>query len=320
MKRILLYVLLLSFGGSPLLAQQLPLFSLYKENAFVLNPGIAGSQDHGIATATYRRQWTKIDGAPQTVAGSFSTPLYNQNIGLGGYLVHDQTGPTSYTSLNAAFAYHISFAKINPFHWAAFLRKSHLSIGLSMSLNQYRLNANELLLDQPNDPSVTESGQSKFAPNAAAGIYFYYDKFYIGYSSPTIMPLDVNFQEGASLADLKREIHHYVTIGGKIPFGEDYKPVVTLEPMIWFKTVKGAPWQLDAYVRGTIRKYFWVGVGFRTSMTIVADAGFIIRDHLYIGYAYDQNVSDIRPYTGTSHEISISYHLNPIKKRVSRIR
>lgn len=318
MKRNFL-ILITMLLAAPAFAQQLPLYSLYREHNFILNPAIAGSEDRGSVNASYRYQWTKIEGAPQTLSASYRTPIPKYNLGVGAHIVNDQTGPTSFTGLTGAVSYHIDFRKINPFSWAKFLRKSHISVGLSFSVNQYRLNSSELLLDQPNDALINSSNNTKFMPNAGAGIFYYYDKFYIGYSSPTILPISVNFTEDATISNLQRELHHYVVLGGKIPLGNDYQPKLTLEPMAWFRSVKGAPFQVDGYMRLRYKNLFWFGTGFRSSMTVIADAGFIIGDKFKIGYAYDQQVNNVSAFTGSTHELVLSYLFKPVKKKVKRI-
>lgn len=314
MKNLVWLTIVLLGMGLVAEAQQLPIYSLYRENSFILNPGIAGAEDHGIGVASYRQQWTRIEGAPKTFSASYRTPINKTDLGVGGHVVNDVTGPTSFTGLTGTVSYHIDFKKINPFHWARFLRKSKLAFGLSVSAYQYRLDANQLLLDQPNDQAINNDRSSAFLPNAGAGLYYYYDNFYIGYSIPNVIPFDVNVRGNATISNLKREIHHFVVVGGTIPLGEAYKPTLTLEPMMWFRQVKGAPWQIDGHMRMRIKDVFWVGAGFRSSMTVIADAGIIIKKQFHIGYAYDQQVSDIAPFTGTSHEIILSYHLPTSKK------
>jgi type IX secretion system PorP/SprF family membrane protein len=304
----------------PVMAQQLPLYSLYRENSFILNPAIAGSESHAIAMLTYRQQWLKVKDAPKTVTGSFRTPVLRTNFGVGGHVVYDKTGPTSFIGGTAAFAYHISFDKINPFHWARFLRKSHISLGLSLSAYQYQLNSNELQLDQANDPSVNLNANGKFLPNAGMGLYYYYDNFYLGFSVPNVIPFNVQFEENLYSSNLKRELHYYVVVGGRIPLGgkSRYKPTVTIEPMLWFKTVKNAPFQIDANVRVKYKNLFWVGGGYRTMKTMVFDAGVIISDKVQISYAYDQQVSDVAGYIGNSHELLVGFHFKEKKKRYRR--
>lgn len=317
MKRNLLILMTLLLAA-PAFAQQLPLYSLYREHNFILNPAIAGSEDRGSANASYRYQWTQIEGSPQTMSASYRTPIPKYNLGVGAHIVNDKTGPTSFTGLTGAVSYHISFRKINPFSWAKFLRKSHIAMGLSFSMNQYRLNSSELVLDQPNDALINSNNNTRFLPNAGLGVYYYYDKFYLGYSSPTIIPLNVNFTEDATVSNIQRELHHYIVLGGKIPLGKAYNPKLTLEPMAWFRAVQGAPFQVDGYLRLRYKNLFWVGTGFRSSMTMLADVGFTIADKIQIGYAYDQQVNNIAAFTGSTHEIVVSYLFKPVKKKQAR--
>ena len=106
------------------LAQQLPIFSLYHENSFVLNPAMTGAEDHGIISASYRDQWSGMDGRPRTVNGTYRSPIPRTNMGLGGHVINDITGPTSFTGATVTYAYHFRFKKVKPFSWGAFLRNS----------------------------------------------------------------------------------------------------------------------------------------------------------------------------------------------------
>ncbi len=322
--------LVLCLGGMalPSFAQQLPLFSLYHENGFVLNPAITGSEGYAIAAISYRHQWTKVNDAPRTISGGYRMPIYQRGdqfqkagnfIGIGGYIMNDQTGPTSYLSGNLSFAYHISFAKINPFHWAAFLRKSHLSIALNASVNQYRLNASELLPETANDRLVITADNSKVLPNVGLGFYYYYDKFYFGFSAPQVVPLKVKYVEYDGASTIHKINHYYIMAGGKIPFGgkvtksktpKGYTYKFYLEPMLWFKTVRGAPAQYEAYLRFRHKNVVWCGAGYRSSKTVVIDAGVMIKKQVKLGYAYDLGVSDLSSYLGGSHEFVLSYQID----------
>lgn len=318
MKKILILIVAL-MAIAPVFGQQLPLYSLYQENNFLLNPAIAGSDGHGVALLSYRRQWTKVKGAPETYSASYRTLLHKTNLGLGGYVINDRTGPTSFTGGTVTASYHISFEKINPFRWPLFLRQSKISVGLSASVYQYRLNSNDLQLDQPNDPAINTVENQKWSPNAGLGVYYYYDKFFLGFSMPNVIPLNVQFDEATTESNLKRALHYYVVVGGKIPLDKkgSYKPRFALEPMVWFRTVKGAPFQIDGHLRFKYKDLFWIGGGYRSMKTVVADAGVMIKGHLQISYAYDQSLLDVRSYIGSSHEIILAYHFDA-KKRYKR--
>ncbi len=326
--RLLIAMLFFILNSSNIVAQQIPIFSLYHENGFVLNPAITGAEGLGIAALSYRHQWTEVNDAPNTISGGYRMPIYSKGdqfqkagnfIGVGAYVMNDQTGPTSYLSGNISFAYHISFAKINPFSWAAFLRKSHISLGINASVNQYRLNSTELVPESANDRLVIAADDSKVLPNAGLGFYYYYDKFYFGVSSPQVIPLKVKYVEYDGSSTIHKINHIFIVAGGKIPFGgkvtksrtpRGYTYKFYLEPMVWFKNVQGAPYQYDIYARFRHKNIVWVGAGYRSSKTIVMDAGVLIKKQLKLGYAYDLSISDLSSYLGGSHEIVLAYQID----------
>ncbi|GIV33428.1 MAG: membrane protein [Chitinophagales bacterium] len=331
MKAIKTVILLLCFMVTAM-GQQVPIFSLYHENGYVLNPAITGSEGHAIINASYRQQWTNVEGAPRTITGGGRMPIYSKGdqfqragnfIGVGAYVMHDKTGPTFQFHGSLTCAYHISFAKINPFHWAAFLRKSHISLGLTASVTQYGLNASEFIPESANDPNVIAGDRSRILGNAGLGFYYYYDKFYIGFSAPQVIPWKLEYTYGTATSGIHKVNHLFLVVGGKIPFGkkELEKPRSGLrarqfvhrfyiEPMAWFRQVPGAPYQFDVYTRFRYKNTLWIGAGYRSMTNIVVDAGVMIKRQFKIGYAYDLSFSDIASYLGGSHEVFVSYHFN----------
>jgi len=326
-------ILIIAFCSNSF-AQQIPIFSLYHENGYILNPAITGFEGVGIASLTYRYQWIKVEQAPQTFSGGYRMPIYSKGdlfqkaenfVGVGAYLMNDITGPTSDLSMNLTTAYHISFAKINPFFWAAFMRKSHLSFGLNFSVNQYRLQSSELIPEVPNDRLLTTADNSKFLPNAGLGLYYYYDKFFFGFSAPQIIQWKVKYSDDFAESAINKINHYFLVVGGKIPFGgrvaqtrtpfRGYTYKFYIEPMAWFKKVRGAPYQYDIYARFKYKSLAWIGAGYRSSKTVVVDAGFLIKKQIKMGYAYDMTVSDLSSYLGGSHEFVIAYQIDFADRR-----
>jgi type IX secretion system PorP/SprF family membrane protein len=312
-KLIFSFIITCGFGGA--FSQQLTNFSLYRDNSFLANPAIAGSERAPVLAATYRNQWRKIEGAPNTAAISYRGRIGRSPHGIGGIIMNDQTGPTSFTSATVAYAFHLDFYKINPFYWSKFLRNSKLSFALSASIFQYRLRASMLQLDDPNDQAVAQANVSRFLPNAAAGIFYYYDNFYVGFSVPQLIPLKARFESGAGISTMPRELHYYVVAGGKISFNKNTHHI---EPIAWFKTVKGAPFQYDVHLRYRYKNNWWAGVAYRSSVTAVIEAGFMIQKRFQIGYAFDQNISRLAKFTAGSHELILAYHF--IKNKYGRYR
>ncbi|MEX0812135.1 MAG: type IX secretion system membrane protein PorP/SprF [Chitinophagales bacterium] len=317
MKKVI-FALCIFFSAEALMAQQLPIFSLYRDNSFVLNPAIAGSEDHAIGSITYREQWTQVEGNPRTMSANYRSPIPRYSMGLGGQIIYDKTGPTSFMGINISYNYQISFAKINPFRWPEFIRRSRLSFGISGAVYQYRLNASDIQMEQSNDQALMNSNQSAFMPNFGVGLYYYFDEFYLGYSVPQLVPFNISFSDPMGESIMQRELHHYIVMGGSIPLVESKAHhKFFIEPMVWFKYVNGAPFQIDGHLRFNYKKIFWVGAAYRSSKTMVAEIGFMIKERVQIGYAFDQAINETRIQMGNAHEILISYHLKP-KKRWGR--
>ena len=105
MHRLTILVLLI-FLIQDVIAQQLPLFSQYRENYIAINPAMVSTeyllyeQDLSFG-ASYRNQWREFEGAPETqfIRGEYL--LDNGGFGLltGGYLINDQTGPIGLTGI-----------------------------------------------------------------------------------------------------------------------------------------------------------------------------------------------------------------------------
>jgi hypothetical protein len=89
-------------------AQQLPLYSQYIMNGYLLNPAIAGHDGYTSFNMTARQQWLGFPNAPQTQSFSAQTrvlkrsfilkgrsvsnkrfiPSTNGRVGLGGFIYH----------------------------------------------------------------------------------------------------------------------------------------------------------------------------------------------------------------------------------------
>src|SRR5687767_14641058 len=83
-------------------AQQLPQYSQYHHNAFVLNPAMAGTSGAEFK-GVLRSQWTGLKDASdnQKISTfSFNAPLKEGKIGLGGYVFKDEFGPVSKTGIS----------------------------------------------------------------------------------------------------------------------------------------------------------------------------------------------------------------------------
>lgn len=295
-------------------AQQVEEFALIRENAFVLNPALAGTQGWVHGMATFRKQFTKLDKSPYTALVGLDGQIFGKNVGIGGYLIQDQTGPTGKSGVTVAAAYNLPIFKKYEARASNGKAKHVLSIGLAISAVQYRLRGDQLDVNDPNDPGLYTSKGNKIFPDLSVGVYYKYKQnFYIGVSSPQLMGLNINYRGNDGLAEIRKVQHLNVLLGGKI---EWMKGKFSIDPVAAFRWVKNAPPQGDIGLRFNMYKIFWVGANYRTINYAIVEAGFRVKEIFTLAYAYQMNISKYRRDIGGTHEISIGFDINR-KKGVS---
>ncbi|MCB0540076.1 MAG: PorP/SprF family type IX secretion system membrane protein [Bacteroidetes bacterium] len=301
--------ILLSFS---LIAQQLPDFSLFRENAFLYNPAVAGTEQASVINLSARKQWTNIKRSPLTVTASFHTSLPNKNIGLGAIIFNDFIGPTNYTGLTGSFAYNLVLSR----DLRGVSHYKVLSFGLAASIVQYRINGNQIDLDQPNDNAILNGKSSQFFPDAAFGVYYKSRTLFASVSIPQLLHLNVPFKgDNGQKTKFKKMQHYYAMFGGRIFFGKDKvtqesKDKFYLEPAFNFHYVIGSIPQAMISARFAMKDVFFVGLGYRSIQNMMMEGGFTIKKQFSIFYSYDMAFGSVRKDAGQVHEVGLKYKFN----------
>lgn len=310
---LLLAVLLVS--GYALHAQQLSLFTQYRENTTVINPAALEGDFLGFGQnisfgASYRAQWVGLENGPttQVIRGTYFNPdMRGVAFMAGGHLINDQTGPTGFTGAYGRIAGVVSN---DPEY-------SGLAVGLSFGMVQFRLNTSEITLREDND-LLGSNDQTKIYPDVGLGIYYYTtlnnrsgDYVYGGVSIPQVFGLDLTFQDDNGEYSTKRVQHIYGLLGMYKFFDNDS----FLEPSIWVKRVAGAPMSVDFNLRYQLPVPMWVGAGGSTGKAVHLETGVLLGDSgfsntLKLGYGFDYSFSTFGPTAGTTHEINLTYSLD----------
>ncbi|MCK4749947.1 MAG: PorP/SprF family type IX secretion system membrane protein, partial [Bacteroidales bacterium] len=190
MKRIAISILLLNLllGIGELKAQQLPLYSQYILNGFMVNPAMAGDDGYTSFNTTARQQWLGFKEAPQTYSASWQTRLLRRSykivnhpvkrknmllpstkgrVGLGAYIINDLNANVARTGVSFTYAYHI------------ILNNQQLSFGLAAKVFQYRIYRESLTFGEAGDPVLNGNFNSvAYSPDADFGVLFHgYDYF-----------------------------------------------------------------------------------------------------------------------------------------------
>ena len=305
MKRLIYITVVLSFLSVSLKAQQMPIYSQYTMNQFLINPAFAGSEGFTSFNLTARQQWLGFENAPMTQAISGQTRILKTSyiaksrsirnrvrkrrpsgrVGIGGYIFNDQSGAVNRTGGQFTYAYHL------------FVGQGQLSFGLALTAYQFRLNDEELTTVEY-DPLIEEKKNSLFVPDGSFGIYYSYQPFYVGVSATQLFQSAIKFGADNSYSNYQMVRHYYFVSGYRHDFGNDFE----VEPSILFKTTEAFNLQADINVKGYYKRDYWLGFSYRTGNAFVTMVGVRV-DKLYFGYAFDYSLSDIQRISYGSHEI-----------------
>ena len=184
MKKYYISLLLTILGGFSALSQQRPQYTQYMINPFLLNPAVSGTEDYADIRAGYRKQWAGFNGSPRTMYLSAHTNIGKHLVtnnrsrnkkngfhGIGGIVTNDAIGPTTTTTVTAAYSYHLKLT-----------RKVFASLGLSGGFNQFSLDAGKLSPADKLDPLIGSGMTKTGLGDITAGLWVYSDKFYAGAS------------------------------------------------------------------------------------------------------------------------------------------
>ncbi len=298
--------------ATPIIAQQVEEFSLMQENAFILNPAYAGTEGFVHGQLTFRKQFMQIEQSPYTALATATGLIIDKHIGLGGYVMDDVTGPTSKIEACLGGAYNLNLQKKRTGHYSNGTADHMLSIGLSVSFVQYRIDGSQLLAANPSDPKLFTSTATKMFPDASFGLlYKWKDQLYAGVSVPQIMGLNINYVGNDGTASIKTVQQFDMMLGGKYAWDRDK---FSIDPYGAFRREKGAPAQGDIGLRFNMLNFFWVGAAYRSLNDGIFMAGLNYKDIVTFAYAYTVNLTYYRTDIGATHEFTLGFTVPKVSK------
>lgn len=300
-------------------AQQLPVYSQYMMNAFLVNPAVAGHEGYTAINVTAREQWAGMQDAPGTYALSVQTRLLKNSyisrsasirkrkrvmsrsgrVGYGAYFFTDMAGAFNRTGAQGTYSYHIPFSA------------SQLSFGVSVTGYQFGVNADKIKLLDEDDELIMNMEKSALIPDANFGVYYSDERIYAGISAMQLFQsrLKLGPDEGPGFRMMR---HYFLTAGYRFEINRD----ILMEPSFLFKTTEKFVSQVDVNVKMYFQENYWAGVSFRTggSYSVIEESlngkgssavlmGGVRVDKIYFGYSFDYTFNAIGARTFGSHEI-----------------
>lgn len=308
-------------------AQQLPHYTQYILNNYILNPAVAGIENYTDVKLSHRHQWVGIDGAPVTTYATIHGPWRKSDYeretatgfkvsgenprgqaywrsyakaephsGWGFTMLNDRTGPLNRFTAYGTYSYHIGLSA-----------QTSLAAGLSAGIKNVSLNAGKLNFDVPVDPAVANSGiLNKVSPEINAGLWLYSANYFAGLAFQNVVPNKLKFSgDTVRLAGGKLIPHTFLTAGYRFLLSDD----ITFLPSALVKYVSGTPMGFDINAKLQYRDFLWLGGSYRYQDSYSAMAGLNISNAFNIGYSYDITTSRLNAVTNGSHEIVVGFLL-----------
>ncbi len=284
-------------GGFLLIGQQDPIYSQLSFNILQFNPGYTGSRDAISGVATYRTQWTKIDGQPQSFNLGIHTPLKNK-ISVGANFAYDEIGISKHTFSNLMAAYRINF------------ESSFLQFGMQVGLETLNSKLSSIKTTDINDPAFA-SDQNINIFNIGAGLYYSSEKLYLGLSLPTLLSHKNYYQSQGS--DQKRYTHLYGLIGYVQKLNDNF----VFRPSMVTRWSSGTTIFLDLNASIIWNDLVWAGLSYKTSHVMVFMTQLHLKGEVFIGYSYDLGLANSVIKNSPTHEIMLGIDVPKGSRRFS---
>ncbi len=292
-----------------------PAFTQFYANPLYLNPAFAGTNKCPRLVMNYRNQWPALSGNFATYSASYDQYVDVVNGGLGFYVLHDNAGRGTLTSLslNGIYSYQVSLSD-----------QVSMVAGFQASYFQRSLDWGSLTFGDQIDPrrgfiySTQDTPRGGKVDNVdfSTGFVIYSETFYGGVAVHHLFEPNESLIVQESPLERKYTVH----AGAKLYLNKDFKgesetsisPNILYQRQFDFEQInvglyaQKGPMILGAWYR--LEDSFILLVGVESEM-------------FKIGYSYDLTTNRLTTQTAGSHEVSATFTFNckPAKKKFRAI-
>lgn len=289
---IVLLVLLTSASG----AQQLNTTSFYELYSVLHNPATTGSRQQAIIGGSFKKQWSSMPGSPQTGVVYGQAFLPSAKIGLGGYLYHDVTGPTSRTGLQMAYAYHIPVSE-----------ERRLSFGVEARLQQLGFDRARLQAELGGLDPVALNLNNRLKGDAGFGAAYTSPSLQVGASVSQLVQSKYKLYEVYGTPSAQSRLYRHFYLHGAYTWRPDEATHIIPHTLLTY--LPNAPMEVQSGVRVVHNDLLWYGLSWRAKQGWMISAGMKLKQKFTIGYSFDIYNSPLNIYQrgSTGHELLLHY-------------
>lgn len=271
------------FGQDKLL-----LYSHYSYSGMAINPAYAGSKPSLSASVSHRSQWIGFEGAPSYNIVSLHSPFKDKPMGLGLLVLNESMGLRKFTGIYANYAY-----KIKVGHGV-------FAMGLKAGIGAGKLDD----VDLGEDIVFSEKSKSYLLPNFGLGFYYTTQKYYLGFSIPSLLGYKAN-ETGAVVAyhDFSQYAYYFLA-GTKIALDNNWQ----LQPSTLMAYDRASGIIFDGGASVEYKERIRCGLNYRLKQALILLLEYQLNYQMRVGLAYDYGIGEFSSYSRSSVEINLEYN------------
>lgn len=277
-----------------LLGQQDSNSVFYRQQLQLNNPAATGIDNRTLLSATHRKQWAGIEGAPTMHTFAFAVPGGESRLAYGAIILSDQTFVERKTHFFGTFSYRLPLSETNT-----------LFLGIQGGGIHTDLNFEGINVTHQGDANLQHF--SRFYPNIGVGAYLKLEQFYFSLSSPLLFSYKTEKEREAILPNPVDDLHFYFSAGTHFPaFNEHWNWVAS----VLTRWVSQAPTSM-VFNAGLDYKGSELTVAYHQDSSLGGTFVFNTKGMLSIGYSYQFSTAPlISKLHAGNHEFFLRYRFN----------
>ena len=275
--RFTLVFLALALWASEGMAQQVPLYSQYFHRATLAYPSLAAFGARPELSVVYRRQFSDLEGAPESFAVAFENPL-GEKMGFNVNVVGNNIGFIRQTKVQAGFAYALLNESVHK-----------LSVGAMPGLSLFNINEDLVSPESFNDPTLQNLiGNNGTALNVDLSLSYRFNNFGLDVAVPNVVNESLSDDEYIQINE--DNVPDYIA-GAHYRFALSSDVSITPNVTWRYREVIGS--EFDILARMEYKNKFEASAGYRDNYGPTLGAGIYINPNILFVYNYDFGKADV---------------------------
>lgn len=278
---------------SSAIAQQDPLYSLYINNPFVLNPAYGGMTNNLNTSVSCRNQWVGLADSPQTSNANAHISLFENKMGAGLILVSDKIGASTVNEAWATYSYR---ARLNS--------EVTLAFGIQGGVSNHKINNSKVNKYDATDP-LFQDNYSETSPSVGAGMILTSDRFFVGLSVPRMLKSELHTEHFQTTLYNQ----HFYALGSYIFTIQER---IRLKPSVLVKKASNAPVSVDLNAALIFFENYQGGILTRDFNTYGLFVQALFSNVFRFGYVFEVPTGASVGANFTTHEITIGVRVDAL--------